>query len=448
MHVSTMIRPTVYRTLVLTMALAAISANTVKAAGFGVENQAPAALGSAYGGITAGSDNPESQYYNPASLSVHSKPVLAVGGALIAPNNISAGNTIAITAIATPVIGTEDNSNSAQGGFVPSLYIATPVAKDITFGLGISSPWGLSTSYDSGWEGRYHAQTSSITSVNFTPAIAYEINDHLSIGGGLQVQYLDARLSNAVDCGTVDAAFLGGALGLTPGTPASDCTADLNADGWEHGFTAGIRFTPRDGTSLGLSYRSAVSHKLKGDVRYDRPAAALAALFPDGSANADVETPAITMLGLKQQLAPRLTAGVNVHYTQWSSIDSLDVNFGSGQTTDSSSYNWDDAWFVGAGLEYDLTKNWLLRTGAAYDQSPIPDESRNPRLAGSDRYWLTVGTGYQLSSALRLDASYVHSIIDDNNDVALQDATRGNLNIDYDDNPNFNVFTLQATIGF
>lgn len=417
------------------------------AAGFETSNNAPSALGSAYGGAAAGSGNPESQYFNPATLSLQNGPTLAIGGALIQPF-IGADSTTATTAIGTPVVGIEDNGNIAQTGFIPSFYAATPLAKDITFGLGISSPWGLSTSYEAGWEGRYHAQTSGIKSINFTPALAYKINDQLSIGAGLQVQYLDARFSNAVDCGTIDAAFLGGALGLTPGTTASDCTADLNADSWDHGFTAGFRFTPRDGTSLGLSYRSAVNHNLKGDVRYDRPAAALAAILPDGGAIADVETPAITMLGLKQQLTPRLTAGVNVHYTQWSSIDSLEVNFDSGQATDTSNYNWDDVWFVGAGLEYDLTSNWLLRTGAAYDQSPIPDESRNPRLPTADRYWLTVGTGYQFNDALRLDASYVHSIVDDNNDVALQDSTRGNVNIDYDDNPNFNVFTLQATIGF
>jgi long-chain fatty acid transport protein len=51
----------------------------------------------------------------------------------------------------------------------------------------------------------------------------------------------------------------------------------------------------------------------------------------------------------------------------------------------------------------------MFRAGVAYDQSPVRDEFRTPRLPDSDRTWLSVGAQYKWSPALKFDigATYI-----------------------------------------
>ena len=53
-----------------------------------------------------------------------------------------------------------------------------------------------------------------------------------------------------------------------------------------------------------------------------------------------------------------------------------------------------------------------FRAGVAYDQTPIPDETRTPRIPGADRTWLTVGAGYS-PNAWSFDVAYAHILVDD-----------------------------------
>jgi long-chain fatty acid transport protein len=59
--------------------------------------------------------------------------------------------------------------------------------------------------------------------------------------------------------------------------------------------------------------------------------------------------------------------------------------------------NWHDTIFASLGLEYLLDESWKVRGGAGYDQSPIPDATRNPRIPDADRVWLAAGAAYQLT---------------------------------------------------
>jgi len=71
----------------------------------------------------------------------------------------------------------------------------------------IDAPFGLTTEYDDNWVGRYHALLSEIETININPGLGYKLSERVSIGGGINVQMVDARLTNAVDFGVI----LGGA---------------------------------------------------------------------------------------------------------------------------------------------------------------------------------------------------------------------------------------------
>ena len=65
-----------------------------------------------------------------------------------------------------------------------------------------SSPWGMITDYDSSVT-RYYATMSDVKSANFQFIVGYQLTPELSIGGGLQVQYIKGRLAKAIDTGSI-----------------------------------------------------------------------------------------------------------------------------------------------------------------------------------------------------------------------------------------------------
>jgi len=75
--------------------------------------------------------------------------------------------------------------------------------------------------------------------------------------------------------------------------------------------------------------------------------------------------------------------------------------------------NWEDVWFFSLGATWKPDERWVLRGGAAYEQSPVPDAFRTPRLTDADRKWVAVGAQYNLLPNFSIDAGYSHIFIDD-----------------------------------
>ena len=48
----------------------------------------------------------------------------------------------------------------------------------------------------------------------------------------------------------------------------------------------------------------------------------------------------------------------------------------------------------------------MFRAGLAYDQSPVRDAQRTPRLPDNDRTWLAIGAQYRASPQLAFDVGY------------------------------------------
>lgn len=72
--------------------------------------------------------------------------------------------------------------------------------------------------------------------IDINPALAYKLSSQLSLGAGLNAQYIEAELSSAVDsssiCLGLEPALTCGTLGLDlPGTQAVDSYATIKGDG-------------------------------------------------------------------------------------------------------------------------------------------------------------------------------------------------------------------------
>ena len=410
-----------------------------QAAGYALREQSTTAQGTAFAGASASASDVSYMFFNPASLGwVDRIEIEALGTAVMPKIRLeeSSGSTV----LGTPLGGRTEEDDVGENAVVPAFYAAVPLPADLRFGLGVNVPFGLETDYARDWVGRYHGVRSELTTININPALAWRPVRWLSAAAGFQAQYVDGTLTNAVDFGTIGA--VSGIPGAVPG--GQDGNARLHGDDWAYGWNAGVIVEPMPGTRFGVSYRSEIDHTLRGDVNFTGDDAGIANIirglsgaFTDTDASLGLTTPASLSFGVHHDLTDRVALMAEAQWTDWSVFDQLTVKFDNPAQPDNvTEEEWRDAWFFALGATFKATDQLTLRAGVAYDQSPVKGDFRSPRIPDGDRYWLSLGAGWQPVSWLDLDAAFTYIDVD-STDVHLSatdtdSATRGNLDAEYD----------------
>jgi len=191
--------------LQVVLASMVLLARNVGAAGFQVNEQSARGLGSAFAGEAAAAEDASTIFFNPAGMTRLSGTQFVSAGFAIKPSvNFHNQGSRLNSAVGG---GTLSGSNDGNGGpmaLLQTLFISHELLSDRAWiGLGASTPYGLKTSWTPGWVGRYHAIDSELITVNVNPSLALKLTRWLSIGGGADIDYARARLTNALDLGTI-----------------------------------------------------------------------------------------------------------------------------------------------------------------------------------------------------------------------------------------------------
>lgn len=408
---------------------------TSLAAGFAITEENATGLGSAYSDTATGNGNASGVYFNPAAMSDLPGTQLSAGMIYIDPK-FQLHNGKSTTPLGTNVTG-NDGGDAGVAALVPNLFITHQLNARTHVGFGISVPYGLSTDYNSGWLGRYHAIKSEVQVINLNPLLSFDVNPAMSLGVGLDIQYANADLTSAVDSGSLcyGAALKGtvpggtttcNTFGLTPGNAAVDGLARVKGHDWAVGWNAGLLWHLTPTTKVGLTYRSAVNHKLKGNVTYTNIPALLSTNFQNSSAQASLNLPATASLGVSHAFTPRWTVTAGLLWTGWSRFHELRVTNNSGGTVSTTTENWKDTLRYSVGASYKQNSRLTWRAGLAFDPTPVPDaQHRTARLPDSDRTWLSLGVGYQVTKKSTVDVGYTHIWF---NDVKINNTTEGAYN--------------------
>lgn len=413
------------------------------ASGFSITEQSVKNLGNAASGGAALAEDASTIFFNPAGLTRLSGSSLEGSGYIIF-SEVNFQNQDSTTATGIPLSG-GDNASGGVNSLIPNIYGVWSVSDDIKLGIGITPPFGLATEYDDDWVGRYQAIESTLTTINVNPAVAVKLTNTLSLGGGLNFQYADAKLSNAIDFG-----LIGQTIGLGTQSQQLDGFSEISGDDWSMGYNLGILYEPSKRTRIGLAYRSAISHTLQGEADFNVPNAATVLTsggrFTDSDAEADVNLPDSLSLSIYQKISDRWAIMGDITWTNWSRFEELRIKFDNPVQPDSvEPENWEDTFRLGVGLNYSPNDAWTLRTGVAYDPTPIKDEFRTARIPGSDRIWLAFGSSYQVSSSFSFDIAYVHIFFDDSS-LNRSTPTGGNLQGEY--NNNADIISLELNWQF
>jgi len=396
----------------------------VQASGFALVEQSASGQGNAFSGAATSAEDPSVMYFNPAAMTLVRGRQATLGLHYIHPkaNFTNQGSTLAASLGGGALSGAD--SDGGKNGYVPNLYYLQHLNPDLVFGLGINAPFGLSTEYESGWVGRYHAVKSELKSVNINPSIAWRLDDRWSFGAGVSAEYVDVTLSSAVDMGSACAAVvvkLGAATVpacAAAATPqGSDGFADLTGNDWSYGFNLGVLFEPTQDSRIGLSYRSKVSQNVSGDATFTCPAAVLATLratgsFIDTTLHADVTLPESTSLGYSLQVNPDLSVMVDWTWTHWSRFKELRIVYDSTQADSVTTESWKNTNRLSLGANFRLDPTLMLRGGLAYDQTPVPDaQHRTARIPDNSRRWISLGLAWDMTPMARLDVGYSHLFV-------------------------------------
>ncbi|MFC1467480.1 OmpP1/FadL family transporter [Verrucomicrobiota bacterium] len=333
-----------------------ILTTTAWGGGFQLYNEGSAeALGQA-SAITARDDLTSLAWYNPAGLAGTDQQSVMIGNTFILLKSDFDGDSF-------------DEKMEPHWRSIPHAYYVQPIDNTKTFTLSLNSPYGLITEWPGNGQLRSLSEKAELTTFYATPSLAFKTDDSLSVSVGLNVVYAKAKLR--------------------------DASTVLKGEDSGIGATASLHYQLNDDLALGARYQSEVHLTLEGELNSTIEAEAEATM-PDSF------TFGATYSGIK-----KWKFGLDAVWTDWTDFDQILIDLPPPLTDSVRPQNWDDVWGIHFGAEYQLNKNWVLRGGYVWDESPVSDEYRSPMLPGSDRQ-LVMGGFARSFKQWTLDAAYCY----------------------------------------
>ena len=231
---------------------------------------------------------------------------------------------------------------------------------------------GGGVDYGGDFVGRYSAQKSVLGGYGISPAVAYRVNDKLSVGAGLSSVYTDLDLDVAIN---------------RPGPMANDGVAKFDElTDWSYQGYLGLTYQASDRLTLGAVYRGEADADLEGDLHFFN--------VPPGSMTGDgaidYTYPQVIQVGVKYQLTPDTILMADLDWEEWSKFGAtrVDINNNAVETFDR---NWDDTWHIGFAVMHRLSEGQRISAGIGYDSSPVSDQYRTADLPADEQVRLSAG---------------------------------------------------------
>lgn len=386
-----------------------------QAAGFALIEQSASGMGNAFAGGGAVAEDASTIYFNPAGMTYIQGTQIVGAIHLIKPSAEFTGTFSA-------PIGGGDGGDAGDLSFVPNFYYKRDLTEAVKFGLGINAPFGLKTEYDPTWKGRLQAIKSEVKTININPAIAFKVNDQLSIGAGVSAMWAQAELTSAGN--------------------AAGAQVKIKGDDWGFGFNLGAIYQATSDTRFSAAYRSKVKQKLDGTV-----SSVIASPLLNTDVTANIDLPESFAVSAFSRFNDQWDVMGDVTWTRWSSFQELKVvrnNNGSIVGGIATPENWGNTLRYSLGANYHYSDALKLRAGLAYDEEAISDQFRTARIPGNDRKWVSLGANWKVSPKSSIDIGYAHLFISDANINKTENGLT--LNGKYDGN--VNILSAQYTHNF
>lgn len=364
------------------MMVAGAFATQTYAAGFQLSEQSAIQMGRAMAGAGVVGDDLSAVHYNPAGMTLLSGTRMQATGTWVAVNLDYESHDGSVT-----------ENGRLKGQIIPAGFLTHQINDSLWAGLGLTVPYGMGTEYGEDWEGRERGTESMILTFDINPNLAWKVNDKLSVGGGISLQYAKAELG----------------MGMDP------MQANVKGDSWAWGWNVGLMFQPVETVRLGLAYRSHIAHNAEGHADVKSP------LNLTSDMKVRIKTPDTVTLSATWEATDALRLSGTARWSKWSNFRTLDVQNLDFNGTPYAKFanvpvenNWDDTWFFSVGADYKLNGQWTVRGGVAYDQGPVENQYRMAVIPDTDRVWFSGGASYKYTDNLTFDfgATYIKGVGD------------------------------------
>jgi len=286
---------------------------------------------------------------------------------------------------------------------IPAIGLSVPIADRWRFGLAAYGVSGLGVDYRNtsidqpgfyfgGNAPLVQGEYTQLQIMKFSPSISYQVNNNLSLGLGVQIDYANLDLRNGSSFNYAVGAQVGGIYKIS------------------------------DGIRIGATYVSPQEVDYNNVLR--NPA------NPQSSANLKLEQPQQVGIGISYEpMQDILLLEVDGKWINWASA------------TGYNDFDWEDQWVLAIGAQYKPTKKIALRVGYNYAINPVREHNGwngafNPATGAPfdikqvqglnfPRYYYetfriigfpaivkqhaTVGVGYEISNRFALNAGYTHA---------------------------------------
>ncbi len=358
-------------------------------------------LGTAYSGWAAVAEDASTAYTNPAGLTRLKNyqlvfPVLGLFG-----YSTFTGTTKTPTFPFDFTVKESGSASTTLGAVFPSFYFSAPITDRLTVGFFQTNPFGLGTEYENNSIVRYIATKSKIVVIDGGPAFGFKVNDCLSVGAGLDIQYLMFTLNHKF------------------GPPFSfplDATSHNDEHGWGFGWHGGALYQVCNWARVGFSYNSRTYFNSAGISRLYIPGTPVT-LFESDKLRSHAALPEHAQLSVHVDINPCWAFMSTLYYVHWTVLNKIvlkdTASFAGEKLTVTIPLNYRDTLDFSAGVTYKPTARWTLRTGFQIMDSPNNNRDRAVADPIGKGIILAAGAKFQQNCHLSYDIGYGHSFFRD-----------------------------------
>ncbi|MEJ2595357.1 MAG: outer membrane protein transport protein [bacterium] len=272
------------------------------------------------------------------------------------------------------------------------VYAAARVAKWITVGVGVYTPYGSSAAWDENWAGKLLIQDISLQAIFIQPTVSFNIKDVIGIGGGLIYAMGNFELNRALNY-------------------SGDATASLKGSSSAIGFNLGLFVKAGDRVTLGAGYRSEMTLSVSdGDASFSLPPSLLTQIPAENKFEADLPLPQNVDFGISVQASEKVLIAFEMNWINWGVYDSLSFTFDeAGELLNSSNPRlYKDSFIPRIGVQWDVNKVFTLRGGLYYDPAPTHKDYFSPETVSLNSVAYTLGLSIMPVEGLSIDISWLN----------------------------------------
>ena len=308
-------------------------------------------------GMVARANDAGTAFSNPAGMTRFDSPTMLAGATGV---YINAGFT---SGADTTIDGTEKGVNKRV---VPagSFAYVRPMSDKLSLGVSLHNYFGLAIDWKDDWVGRESSVNVALLAPQLQPAVAYKVNDWLSIGAGaaLTLGYMRDKLR-------IQDPF-------NPG--GSDGKLRLSDSDFAVQWNFGVMLEPTTDTRIGFRFLT------ETDLDFEDSPDVSGVRFPDlpgittpaEGLDLGVTMPRAVDVGIHHQWNDKLALLGSVSWEEFSEFGRIQVGIDNTGINTTADADFRDVWSIGVGMEYRYRPDLELTAGFTRNSSMSTDRTR------------------------------------------------------------------------